>query len=283
MQPGTLINGNPEPTVQAVDRGFLYGDGLFETIAVLGGRVPLWTQHWQRLTSGARQLGLPIPQESAFLADMAQLLGKRPQGDAVLRLQYTAGVGGAGLARPEPALPTRVVRLIPFPERPARHWRDGVRLHLCKTRLAHQPCLAGIKHCNRLEYVVARQEWQDDDTPEGLILDVQGHVAEGTISNVFAVRDGRLLSPDLQHCGVHGVMRASVLHLAQELGLPVDQGSYRLEDWLAADELFLTNSLIGIWPVRALGDKTWRRGPITIALQKAVASAGLARMPGLSL
>ncbi len=279
MRSGTLINGNPDCTVTAVDRGFLYGDGLFETVAVVGGDLPLWPRHWKRLESGARRLGLPPPSETAFRGDLERLLPLADGDNAVLRLQYTAGSGGRGLQRPATVTPTRVASLLPYPRRPEVYWESGVRLHVCATRIAEQPALAGIKHCNRLEYVLARGEWSDEHIPEGLLLDTQNKVCEGTISNVFAVRQGALLTPSLDRCGVHGVMRAIVLEQASEWGMTVEQGRYTLDDWLAADELFLTNSLIGIWPVRVLLDQHWQVGPITRRLQQAIGTAGLAPIP----
>lgn len=279
MHPSRLVNGNPDPALSAVDRGFLYGDGLFETIALLHGRAPLWQDHWARLALGAQRLGLPDPSESVFLEDLELLLGqKRPQ-KAVLRLQYTAGPGGRGLSRPNKVRATRVSALLPFPERPAGYWRDGVRLLRCETRLSEQPRLAGIKHCNRLEYVLARQEWSDEDVPEGLLLDASGYIAEGTVSNLFAVRNGLIQTPALKRCGVHGVMRLEVIRQARALGIPVEQGDYRLEDWKRADELFVTNSLIGVWPVRQLDGCNWSVGPVTRRLQQALREVGLIMIP----
>ncbi len=278
--PRRLVNGNPESAVDPADRGFLYGDGVFETIAVIEGRMPCWSAHWARLQRGAARLGLPEPQEDDFRRDAASLLGAGSVVDkAVLRLQYTSGAGGRGLRRPQTPEPTRVSALLPFPQRPADCWLDGVQVHLCRTRLPEQPRLAGVKHCSRLDYVLARDEWADEDMAEGLMLDASGYVAEGTVSNVFAVQAGQLLTPALSRCGVHGIMRQEVLQRADGLGIPVEQGDYALERWLDSDELFLTNSLIGIWPVRAMAEQQWRVGPVTRRLQQALRQAGFAMIP----
>ncbi|MCC5856819.1 MAG: aminodeoxychorismate lyase [Ectothiorhodospiraceae bacterium] len=280
MSPRRLVNGNPESAVDPADRGFLYGDGVFETIAVLEGRIPCWSEHWARLQRGAACLGLPEPREADFRQDVASLLNAGSVPDkAVLRLQYTAGPGGGGLRRPLSPQVTRVSAMLPFPLRPTACWLDGVHVHLCRTRLPEQPRLAGVKHCSRLDYVLARGEWADEDVAEGLMLDASGYVVEGTVSNLFAVQAGGLLTPALSRCGVHGIMRQEVLRRADRMGIPVEQGDYTLQRWLDSDELFLTNSLIGIWPIRMVAERQWRPGPITRRLQQALREDGFAMVP----
>ncbi|MCC5958886.1 MAG: aminodeoxychorismate lyase [Ectothiorhodospiraceae bacterium] len=279
MRAVRLVNGSPDTTVEAADRGFVYGDGLFETLCVRAGRAPLWALHFARFRRGAARLGLPVPEEALFQQDFRTLLEQSDEKEGVLRLQWTAGPGGRGLARPRQPSPTRVSAFMPPPPYPPQHWRDGIALYLCQLRLGEQPALAGIKHCNRLEYVLARREWEQDHMPEGLLLDAGGRVVEGTVTNMFAVRDGCLYTPALTRCGVQGVMRETVLTACNGLGLPVDIGDYSLEFWLAADELFVTNSLIGIWPVRELSGRAFAVGPVTRRLQLTLQQDGVAWMP----
>ncbi|MCP1676296.1 4-amino-4-deoxychorismate lyase [Natronocella acetinitrilica] len=268
-----LINGTPDQVLEPADRGFMYGDGLFETMLWSNGVIPLWTHHMERLQDGCSRLGLTSPDETQIAQDREQLCQGEPSG--VFRLQITAGVGGRGYARPPVPKVTRVAAFTPVPRYPLAYWRDGIAVHRCRMRLSRQPLLAGLKHCNRLEYILARGEWEHPDFVEGLLLDQQGHVAEGVQSNTFAVVGDRLLTPTLVDYGVAGVMRGYVLRLAESVGLRPQTGRFSLGTWLQADEVFMTNSLIGIWPVRRIGDSEIPLGPVSMKLRAALLAAGI--------
>jgi 4-amino-4-deoxychorismate lyase len=137
----------------------------------------------------------------------------------------------------------------------------------CATRLSNQPLLAGLKHLNRLEQVIARSEWQDTDHAEGLMLDRVGRVIEGVFSNLFLVRAGVLITADLKRCGVAGVMRAELLFQAESLGIPTQITDISLDQLQWADEVFVCNSVYGVWPVRAYAALSWSVGPLTRKLQ----------------
>ena len=262
----TLVNGEPGDVIPASDRGLLYGDGVFETIAIRDGRPNHWPRHLHRLHAGCARLGIQ-PLESALLAAEAEsIINDTDHG--VLKLIVTRGSGGRGYRVPESAGCTRIMQLHPWPDFPADCSEEGVRTRLCATRLGRNPALAGIKHLNRLEQVLARQEWNDADIREGLLMDTDGNLVEGTMSNVFIISDGVLMTPDLSQCGVAGIMRTLVLELAKQHGLDPYVAPVSLEALAQADEVFLTNSLIGIWPVIALGEKAWRKGGITMQLQE---------------
>jgi 4-amino-4-deoxychorismate lyase len=147
------------------------------------------------------------------------------------------------------------------------HAEQGIRLFPCATRLSRQPLLAGLKHLNRLEQVIARSEWQDTEHAEGLMLDQAGRVIEGVFSNLFLVRDGVLITPDLKRCGVAGVMRAELLFQAESLGIPTQITDIPLEQLQWADEVFVCNSVYGVWPVHACAALSWPVGPLTRKLQ----------------
>jgi 4-amino-4-deoxychorismate lyase len=247
----TLIDGVPADTIAVADRGVHYGDGLFETIAVVDGEPCLWERHLVRLRAGCERLSIPLPPESQ-LADEALRL-TRGVGRAALKLILTRGEGGRGYRPPDPPRPRRILRLSPWPAYPEAWQAMGVRVRYCRTRLGHQPLLAGLKHLNRLEQVLARAEWSDPDIAEGLMLDLDGQVVEGTQTNLFALLDGRLLTARLDRCGVAGVVRGLVMDTARVLGLTVVEEGLTPERLAAADALFLTSSLIGIWAVRELG------------------------------
>lgn len=264
-----LVNGRPGDCVAAGDRGFQYGDGLFETIKVAGGEPEFWDRHLARLREGCARLAIPAPDGELLAADAARLCPGHDR--AVLKIIVTRGAGGRGYRAPDDPEPVRVAALHPWPDYPQSHWRTGVRVRLCETRLADQPALAGIKHLNRLEQIVARCEWDDPDIVEGLMRDRDGLVIEGTMSNLFVVKDGTLSTPALARCGVAGVMRAVVLALAEGLAIPVEVARVSVGQVAAADELFLTNSVIGVWPVRALEGVVYAPGPVTGRLAQALA------------
>lgn len=265
-QPATLVNGVAVDCVDAGDRGLLYGDGLFETMAVSNGRVSRWPRHMSRLLAGCERLGIPQVDtvELSHEADMLLAGAER----AVLKIIVTRGSGGRGYCTPENAVPRRILQLHPWPDYPPAAREAGVAVRMCSTRLCHNPLLAGIKHLNRLEQVLARREWDDPLIAEGVLRDVEGRLVEGTMSNLFLVRQQVLLTPDLQRCGVAGIMRSAILDQAERLSLAAEIGALYVSDLLAADEVFLCNSLIGIWPVIAIDGRPYRKGAITTRLQQ---------------
>ncbi|MBI3775969.1 MAG: aminodeoxychorismate lyase [Gammaproteobacteria bacterium] len=259
-----LINGTASTQLDARDRGLHYGDGVFTTLRVRDGTAALWEQHAARMQSGCRQLGIALPDTAQLHAEAQQVCAGATRG--VLKMLITRGAGGRGYAPPRASTPTRMVALYPWPEFPATHWREGVAVRVNTMRLARNPQLAGIKHLNRLEQVLARAEWDDADIAEGLMLDDAHQVIEATAANIFVVRDGALLTPQLHECGVAGVMRAEIMRLSQLSGQPVQECALSLDDVRGADEMFLTNSVIGVWPVRKLDTLAKPVGPRTQAI-----------------
>jgi len=270
----TLINGKPGERVSVHDRGFQYGDGVFETLAVQNGVALLWDRHVRRLRRGASRLGFDAPPEPLLREEAARVCDGIKH--AVLKIILTRGVIGRGYAVSGNSDPTRVLSRLPWPDYSSTSAVQGVNVRLCRMRLAHNPVLAGIKHLNRLEQVLGRAEW-GSEFAEGLMLDVEGQLIEGTMSNVFLVKDGMLRTPDLSRCGVEGVMRETVLDKAREMKLSCDIASLVHDDVMQAEEMFLTNSLIGLWPVKTYdwtvaggGHKDYRVGQITQTLQEAI-------------
>jgi 4-amino-4-deoxychorismate lyase len=254
-------------SVSAADRGFTYGDGLFETLRVVDGVVPLWARHAARLLDGCARLQLQPPALAAVRDEILRLCTGLP--DAVVRVTLSRGVGERGYALPQRQQPTLVVSVAPLALDPvATH--DGLAVRVCTTRLAMQPALAGLKHLNRLEQVLARAEWSDPAIGEGLLCDMEGNLACATAANLFVVIDGELATPPVDRCGVAGVARAEVMAVR-----PVTVASFSVADLLRASEVFLTSAVRGILPVRALGARTWQPGPVARALQAHWASLGL--------
>jgi 4-amino-4-deoxychorismate lyase len=212
-----LVNGEAIDQVPVSDRGLQYGDGLFETIAVNDGHPVYWDAHLARLAEGCQRLGMHMPSPDLLEKEVLSVVPRH--GRSVLKILVTRGTGGRGYQPPEPSAPRRIVMSFDWPEYPDIYYTEGVQLRLCKTQLGCQPQLAGLKHLNRLENVLARQEWQDPAIAEGLMSDTEGRIIEGTMSNLFLVRDGALHTPILNHCGVRGIMRNRIIELAAEVGI----------------------------------------------------------------
>ncbi len=249
-----LINGAPGDAIAMMDRGLAYGDGVFRTMAVRGGKVEFWTQHMAKLAADCARLGFTAPDEPALAAEARHVLADADR--AVLKIIVTRGVGGRGYKPPDAPQPTRIVLRAAWPAYEPELATAGVVVRLCETRLGLQPKLAGAKHLNRLEQVLARNEWSDPAIHEGLMQDSEGRVVEGVMSNLFVVKHGEVTTPDLSRCGVAGVTRGLLLESARIADIS-------LEKVYAADELFLTNSLIGLWPVRQFDGQAYAVGPIT--------------------
>mgnify|MGYP001613478582 CR=1 FL=1 len=266
-----LVNGQETSSIHVTDRGFQYGDGCFSTLEVRSGAPLFWSRHRSRLERDCSRLHIPF--ECADALDAEVIAVAASGGDGVLKVILTRGVGGRGYRWPDVLQPSRVISFHLRPDYPASWASSGVVLRLCQTRLGINPSLAGIKHMNRLEQVLARNEWPDAEVQEGLLLDTLGWVVEGTMSNLFLVRSGRLETPRLDRCGVAGVMRELIMELATSLGMAVREVRCRLPHVSQSDEIFLTNSLIGVWPVRRLENQQWQPGPITLGLANAVEQA----------
>jgi len=266
----TLVNGAPGESVSVHDRGFQYGDGLFETMALVNGAPLLWDRHMQRLFHGAARLGINAPPES-LLRHEAEQLGRGAE-RAVLKIMLTRGVSGRGYAPDKQAQTTRTVSLSPWTDYPAEQHTHGVAAQFCRTMISRNQATAGIKHLNRIEQVLARAELEKD-CREGLMCDEFGRVIEGTMTNLFIVSQDRLLTPKLSYSGVEGIMRGLVLERAAELSLETRVIDINKSDVLQADEVFLTNSLIGLWPVRRIETKEYPLGRMTQRVQEAIVDA----------
>lgn len=260
-----LINGQSADSISVLDRGLQYGDGLFETMAVIDGACPFWNAHMQRLQQSCERLQLPVPESSLLQAEADVLV--RHEKRAVLKLILSRGEGGRGYRYPDPIQPSRIFMRHPWPDYPQQNRREGVQVRFCGTTLARQPALAGLKHLNRLEQVLARNEWQEAQIAEGLMLDENGNVIEGTMSNLFMVQNDILYTPDLSACGVAGIMRETILELARNADMTVRVTNITKDHLCEADEIFLSNSLIGIWPVNRIDEQTFAVGEISCRLQ----------------
>lgn len=264
-----LVNGQPGNQIDAADRGLHYGDGLFETIAVRNGKTQLWSAHMARLAEGCSRLGIAQPDLSQLAVEAAQLCTDIEKG--VLKIIITRGSGGRGYRVPEVTRPTRLLQLHPWPA--MADDATPFNLRRCHTVLGCNPTLAGIKHLNRLEQVLARNEWNDESIQEGVMTDIHGNVIEGISSNLFAVRHGKLLTPEVKRCGVAGVMRGKVLALAEELGIASEITTIHCDEMAQMDEVFMSNSILGIRPVVSFEQTHYGDNPVSKKLMQALQSA----------
>jgi 4-amino-4-deoxychorismate lyase len=215
-----------------------------------------------------------MPDIDQLLAEARQEIGQQQR--CVLKIIITRGVGGRGYRPPAETTCNRILYTSTWPEHPAAAIEQGIKVRVCEMRLGSNPSLAGLKHLNRLEQVMAQAEWDDNTIAEGLMLDYEERVIEGTMSNLFVLQDGQLLTPDLSRCGTAGVMRGFVMRIASSLEIPVTVMDMTLDQLWEADALFLCNSLIGIWPVRQLEDREYDLAAIPPTLREAISVQGFA-------
>jgi 4-amino-4-deoxychorismate lyase len=253
-----LINGRAEERLDVRDRGLHYGDGLYETLAVSDGRPRFLDWHFERLAHGATCLGIPLPDFGQLRAEIAAAC---PEPRGVVKVMLTRGVGPRGFRPPSSPEPTRIVATSPWPDRAPALWSEGVRLGWCRTRYGRNPSLAGIKHLNRLEQVLARAEWDDESMDEGLMQDDRDLVISATQANVFARIDGQWTTPTLDQCGVAGIMRRAFLSWFAAAGDPVVARALPARELASATHIVLTNALIGAWPVREIAGRSLALDP----------------------
>jgi len=261
-----LVNGAATDSVAATDRGLAYGDGVFRTLPVRRGRPQCWQLHYGKLAHDCAALAIECPSMEVLAAELGQLA--RESADFAAKIIVTRGSGTRGYAPPQPASPTRIVMSSALADYPAEFNRSGITAHLCATRLSFQPRLAGVKHLNRLENVIARAEWSDPAVPEGIVLDAQDHVIGGTMSNLFIVENSTLVTPELSRCGVAGVTRARIMTAAAKQGMACREESITQARLFDAQEAILVNSLIGAWRIGACAGRNWKAGAVTARVRK---------------
>ena len=262
-----LVNGHSAGTVDALDRGLAYGDGVFRTLRTQGGQPLWWRDHYAKLATDCAALMLACPDEAVLHAEICQAA---EAGEGVVKVILTRGVGARGYAPPHGQSITRIVVSAPLPVYAQAGAPEAIAVRWCALRLARQPRLAGIKHLNRLENVLARAEWDDPAIFEGLLCDDLGAVIGGVMSNLLIMKNGELFTPDLGECGVAGVARTRLLRAAPRLGIPTHIGRLLPDAILAADEIMVCNSVIGVRRVARLGDATWAPAGWTTILNNAL-------------
>jgi 4-amino-4-deoxychorismate lyase len=266
------INGNIQDRVSVDDRCFLYGDGCFTTMLVTSGQIEHWPYHQQRLTQSLNALKIPDLNWPLVESWLAHALVKSSEAHSGIKLHISRGVGGRGYSSQGLNSPTVTISTFAYPSHYRQWQQQGVQLGLCEQRLGLNPMLAGFKHNNRLEQILLKQELEARGFVDGVVLDLNGDVIETTMANLFWFKHGVLHTPDLQQAGVSGVMRRHVIEQAKAMGTTVEVSCYKLNDLMSADAIFMTNSLLGIAPITAVGDTPIAPSKWTTELQKRVLS-----------
>lgn len=258
----TLINGTESRYIDVMDRGLNYGDGLFETMMWSGNTSLLWPYHYERLKRGGEILNIPVPTQGLLESEISQLTHGVDNG-AIVKIILTRGMATRGYAYSADIESNRIVQVFKQSTIHADYSHDGVSTYMCQLKLSSQPRLAGVKHLNRLEQILARAEQSTETYPEGLLCDQHDNIIEAISHNIFLVESGKLVTPRLDACGVAGIMRQIILEQAANWGITVSQEIIPKNRLTHADEVFLCNSIQGIWPVRSIDNLKLRVGPMT--------------------
>ncbi len=275
INPATLVNGSFSGVISPLDRGLAYGDGVFRTLKVVNG-VPLhWPLHYQKLVEDCGAIGIVCPSADLFLNDF-NLLFQAEEAISVVKIMITRGEGERGYKPSPVALPMRIMTKTKLPVHPESYFAEGVHLRVCETTVSHQPKLAGVKHLNRLDNVLARMEWNAPEIVDGIMMDHKGNVIECTAANIFARFGDELITPKLDTCGVAGVTRMQILSRAKHFNLKTKIKTIDLNTLLTADEIVISNSLYGAWQVRSIDNNatktTWDKQALAETIRKAIQS-----------
>ena len=265
-----LVNGEPGDVISIHDRGLQFGDGVFETIAIQSGELLCREAHFARLEAGCRHLSIRCPDRNLLENEANQLC--QSLASAVLKIIVTRGTAGRGYQPLENASGNRILTVHDRPDYPMEYYRYGINSYICRRRIAHNPEFAGLKHLNRLEQVLLRREIDGTPYPEGAALDTDDNVIEGSMSNLFMIKNGTLITPDLSRCGVEGVIRKSIMEMNEIAGNETIVRAIKPEELFSADEVFYCNSLIGIWPVRSIDNKIFDGSDITLEIMRKLAT-----------
>ena len=273
-----LVNGKNSTSLALTDRGLQYGDGIFETIAIIHQQPILWSLHYQRLKSSCDRLLIPVPDENLLKQEVKNLTADNDK--CIIKIIITRGTGERGYRIPIQPKPTRILSRHPWPNYPAKNQQQGIDITVCQTPYSTNSALAGMKTLSRLPQILARTEIDQADVAEGLMLDEQKNIISASFSNIFLVSKQKVYTPKLTSAGVDGVMRQHLLSLLKQKNILFSIDFLNFERIMEADEVFCCNSVFGIWPVRQLCDhnaiiKQWPVGSTTKMLQNTITELGL--------
>jgi 4-amino-4-deoxychorismate lyase len=269
-----LINGQIEAHFPIRDRGLAYGDGLFETIAIIDQVAHNWDLHLLRLTAGAKRLSISLPDEQTLLDGLSYFFQHINSDKFILKIILTRGGGGGGYQCPENQASNWIMLSSPWPVYPLEYYLDGIDVQQLDFQLSVQPALAGIKHLNRLEQVLARQGLSQQ-YQEAILCNTKGDVIEGISSNVYFGQNDILLIPSLSNSGIEGTIRSQIMTLCQQLNIKFKIANFSLDVLNDSEEIFYSNSIMGLWPVKKIcllnnDEKYFQVGKIYLKLAKII-------------
>jgi len=262
MNKVVLINGKKQTKLSVFNRLTQFGDGLFETCLVKEGRLLLWSEHFLRLEKGRTQLKINPVSEKQWLKDIAKALSITKLDQAVVKIILSRGESQRGYGFEKDIKPTRVIIVSAAPRKTSSQYT----LTTCQSGYTTNQLLSNIKHCNRLEQILARVGLHSD---ECIMLDDNGCVVSVTQGNIFALKSGVLLTPSLDECGIEGTRRSAILKIANDLGLKVNVGAITLKELYKCDEVFVTNSVIGMKSITKINHKVFTQQEETKRLSHA--------------
>jgi 4-amino-4-deoxychorismate lyase len=255
-----FVDGKPEAVISTFDRGLAYGHGLFETMRLWRGTLPLLDRHLNRLAKGAKILSIEFDRIN-FKTELQNMIAAFPPA-GIVKIILTAAEAARGYRYARGVSPRCIVQYFAS----QNESRSNI-LQVCDYRLPDNPCLAGIKHLNRLDQVMAAAELAPQR--DGLLLDSSAKVIESLSGNLFILSQGHWLTPSLSKSGVAGIMRGLLRDdIFPSLALPLTTGDIDLATLRNADELFVSNAVMGIWPIsEVVGLRQWPEAPNTAAIQ----------------
>ena len=262
--------------ISVFDYGFLFGDGLFETLRSYSGKIFRLPEHLDRLAHGASRLELSLPSTQVLTRLLYETLQRNRLDDALLRLTISRGEGGPGLDPAPTTTPTLVISARAFGGYPPEYYLNGVSGVIVQIRRNAAALDPALKSLSFLNNVLAKLEAKKSGAFEGLFLNLDGFLCEGTVSNLFWIREEKLRTPSATSGILGGITREVALELARKMKIKVEEGIYPAEDLLAAEEAFLTNTGLELMPLTQVNGKnvgSGRPGPITCQLHHAFSEA----------
>lgn len=264
------VNGACSDYISLTDRSFQYGDGCFTTMLTQFGNIAHWPMHVARMNACLDALQIARPDWQQVESWLKQAARDEPK--AGLKLHISRGQGGRGYSPTQISPSNVIISDFAYPAH-YTHWAEqGVALGVAQLKLGHNPLLAGHKHTNRLEQVLLKADLEQRNFADGIALDIEDNVIETTMANLFWCKGSRLFTPKLDQAGVSGVMRKVVLEAAKKHNITTEIGTFKLPELLSADEVFITNSLLGVAPVRAIDSQPFSIGEITTRILEITAS-----------
>ncbi len=260
MYPVTLVNGVKSDYVSVDDRGLNYGDGLFETILVKNNKPVLFDAHWQRLSRSAKVMQINCPAKEIVAGQIAEVIANNQ--DGVLKIIVTRGQGnGRGYQYSPDHSPTCIVRYFP-PSESSKIFANDIRLTFSQYPLAPS-IFGGIKHLNRLEQINARAELSKSKYNEIICSDIQGNIIECSSANIFFCTNNIIYTPLINNFGIKGIIRDWVISCAEENHIQINECELTREIVLQSDEVFITNSIIGVRSVAKIEQIIYQSGETT--------------------